>query len=87
MALACGPAFRFPKLEAALRSLDFRTAAIECFMPEEATISGLRPRNRANKVLYLNAALSHELTLDPDHLYYPIDLATDPPDGDTHPGA
>jgi GH24 family phage-related lysozyme (muramidase) len=73
MAWACGPAFRFPKLEAALRDLDFRTAAVECFMPEEKTISGLRPRNIANRVLYNNAAVVLRM-LDPDELHYPTDL-------------
>jgi hypothetical protein len=86
MAWAVGPMFHspnagkgyFPKLTAALRARDFRTAAVECFMPEEAHISGLRPRNRANRVLYVNAALS----TDPAVLFWPTDLAqqvdTDP---------
>lgn len=79
---ACGPGFRFPKCEAALRARDFRTAAAECFMPEELAISGLRPRNRANRILFLNAALSHELQLDPDVLYYPTSITSDPPSSD-----
>jgi GH24 family phage-related lysozyme (muramidase) len=73
MAWACGPAFRFPKLEAALRACDFDTAAVECFMPEEATISGLRPRNKANRVLFRNATRSP----DPDVLFWPRDLASE----------
>lgn len=76
---ACGPAFRFPKCEAALRMQDFRTAAIESFMPEERTIGGLRPRNKANRILFNNAAVSHEFQLDPDVLYYPTDIGSDPP--------
>jgi hypothetical protein len=71
---ACGPAFRFPRCEVALRSLDFRTAAVECFMPEERTISGLRPRNRVNRQLFCNAAIVHEQERDPDVLYWPRDL-------------
>ncbi len=74
MAWACGPAFRFPKLAAALQARDFRTAAVECFMPEERTISGLRPRNRVNRVLFLNAAVVQEAKLDPDELQWPADL-------------
>lgn len=81
MAWAVGPAFwspaagrgYFPKLTAALRALDFRTAAVECFMPEEATIGGLRPRNKANRILYTNAAVALH-TLDPDTLFYPANL-------------
>ena len=81
MAWACGPAFRFPKLEAALRARDFRTAAVECFMPEEAKISGLRPRNIANRVLYQNAAIVQNC-LDPERLFYPADLESGPVDRD-----
>lgn len=86
LAWACGPAFRFPKLEAALRALDFRTAAVECFMPEERTISGLRPRNAANRILYENAAVVLG-TLDPDVLFYPVALDRAPVDkeADTQP--
>lgn len=74
MAWACGPAFRFPKLEAALRAQDFLTASVECFMPEEKTISGLRPRNKANRILYTNAAYS----TNPDILYFPKALSKPP---------
>lgn len=86
LAWACGPAFRFPKLEAALRAKDFRTAAVECFMPEERTISGLRPRNRANRVLFTNAAVVQQM-FDPAALYYPTDLDAGPVDqeADTQP--
>jgi hypothetical protein len=84
MAWACGPAFRFPKLEAALRRLDFRTAAVECFMPEEKTISGLRPRNRANRILFTNAAIALN-TLDPDVLFWPADLEAQRPETKTQP--
>lgn len=86
-AWAVGPAFYlptagrnyWPKLTAALRARDFRTAAVECFMDEEAKNPGIIPRNRANKVLFLNAAVSHELQLQPDVLYYPTDIASEPP--------
>lgn len=86
MAWACGPAFRFPKLEAALRRRDFRTAAVECFMAEEKTISGLRPRNRANRILFNNAAVVQQM-FDPAQLYYPTDLDAPPvdKDADTQP--
>lgn len=77
LAWACGPAFRFPRLEAALRALDFVTASVECFMPEERTISGLRPRNAANRLLFRNAAFVHVHAIDPDVLHWPRDVALD----------
>jgi len=70
MAWACGPAFRFPKLEAALRALDFHTAARECRMDETGN-PGLKPRNVANQQLYENAAEVHERHRNPDPLYWP----------------
>jgi hypothetical protein len=89
MSWACGPGIfspssgraHWPKLTAALLAQDFLTAAVECFMPEERTISGLRPRNLANRVLFNNAAIA--LTMrDQDLLYYPTDLASFPVDRD-----
>lgn len=81
MAWACGAGIfnprarrsHWPKLTAALHALDFRTAAVECFMPEERTIGGLRPRNKANRILYNNAAYALHL-LDPEVLHYPAEL-------------
>jgi len=86
LAWACGPSYwspkagrcYFPKLTAALRARDFRAAADECKM-DEAGNPGIIPRNRANKVLFLNAAVSHELQLQPEVLYWPTDIASDPP--------
>ena len=82
MAWACGPFFwhTWPKLNAALITCDFRTAATECFMPEEKTFGGLRPRNTANRNLYLNAA--HVFTdpaLSPETLYWPRYLEDEAP--------
>jgi GH24 family phage-related lysozyme (muramidase) len=74
MAWACGPAFDFPHLERALREGDFLAAAAECFM-NEAGNPGLRPRNRANRVLFRNAAFALGAKLDPDLLFYPRDLS------------
>lgn len=54
MAWACGPYFRFAKLEAALRAREFSTAANECYMNTTGN-PGLRPRNAANKALYMAA--------------------------------
>lgn len=79
MSWACGAHFSWtwPKLSLALKTLDWRTAATECFLEEEKTISGLRPRNVANRTLYRNAAVVDERTMNPDELYYPADLTND----------
>ncbi len=73
MAWACGPAFRFPKLAAALRDWDFETAALECKMVEKDN-PGVAPRHKADKELYLNAARVMALKLDPEVIYWPRDL-------------
>ena len=97
MAWACGPAFaspsagrnHWPKLTAALRALDFETAAIECFMDEEAANPGIRPRNKGNRIMFRNALASHRAHLDPDVLFYPRDLDAQPwtSEEDTQPNA
>lgn len=79
MAWAVGPAFYmptagrnyWPKLTAALRSKDFRTAAVECFMNEERENPGIIPRNTANRQLFQNAAEVQEHGRNPDTLYWP----------------
>jgi hypothetical protein len=88
LAWGCGPAFRFPKLEAALKALDFTTASGEVRMVANGVeLNGLKPRNRANKILLLNAAYVHGAHLDPDALFYPTDLTAEPvdKDADTQP--
>lgn len=83
LAWGCGPAFRFPKLEAALKARDFATAANEVRMVANGVeLHGLKPRNAANKKLLLNAALVEESGIDPDTLYWP----SDPPVGDVPTG-
>ncbi len=52
---ACGAAFHFPKLEAALRAQDFVTAAEECSINSVGN-PGVVPRNKKNRALYLAAA-------------------------------
>ncbi len=82
MAWACGPAFRFPRLEQALRDRDFDAAARECTI-SEAGNPGVKPRNTANRLLYRNAAIVQGAHLDPDALYWPatvdINARTDEP--------
>ena len=73
MAWAAGPSFRFPRLEIALRAEDWATAATECHL-NEAGNPGLKPRNVANKVLFLNAARVRDFKLDPDLLAWEADL-------------
>lgn len=74
MAWACGPAFRFRLLEAALRAQNFAMAAIECKMDTKGN-PGLVPRNVANKILYRNAhAVKQHDVYDPETLYYPRDI-------------
>lgn len=70
MAWACGPAFRFPALEARLRARDFAMAAGECHIDERGN-PGLVPRNRANVALFRNAGKVLAYHLDPDALVWP----------------
>lgn len=77
MAWAVGPAFRFPMFEAAVRRLDFMTAASECHIDELGN-PGVAARNIANRSLWLNAATVRRLGLDADILYYP-DTPAEPP--------
>ena len=63
MAWACGTAFRFPKLEAALRAGDFTEASSECHIDEHGN-PGVVPRNRGNVALYLEAA--EDIATQPD---------------------
>lgn len=55
LAWACGPAFAFPKCEAALRAQDWAGAAAECAINSKGN-PGVVPRNRANRALLLGAA-------------------------------
>lgn len=80
LAWACGPAYSFPNLDAACRRLDFEAAAGECRMDERGN-PGLVPRNRANRVLFLNAARVVADGMNRDVLYWPRDLS----DTDTLP--
>jgi hypothetical protein len=73
MAWACGTAFRFPRLEAALNADDFRRAARECEINADGPDrirgtaddnAGVRPRNAKNVELYL-AAVGQGLDASP----------------------
>jgi GH24 family phage-related lysozyme (muramidase) len=79
LAWGCGPAFRFPKLEAALRARDFRVASNEVKMVANGVeLFGLKPRNAANRALLLNASYVEAFGLDPERLWWPRQLETDP---------
>ena len=73
MGWACVPAFRFPILEAALKARDFVLASKECHIDERGN-PGIVPRNKANVLLYLNAARVMAFKLDPEVVHYPDDL-------------
>lgn len=77
VAWACGPAFRFPKLQAALLEQDWSTAAYECRIDTTGN-PGVAPRNKANETLFRNASYVQRKGLDPDVLYYPRDLTSEP---------
>lgn len=80
MSWACGAGFHFMQLERALRAQDFSTAARECTI-SEAGNPGIIPRNKANRILYRNAAavLRREPELDRDSLYWPVSLPDETP--------
>lgn len=65
MAWACGPAFRFPILEDALRRRDYENAALNCTISERGN-PGVAPRNVRNRILYRNASRVQAYHLDPD---------------------
>jgi GH24 family phage-related lysozyme (muramidase) len=67
MSWACGPAFRFPKLEAALRAEDFATCAAECAISEVGN-AGIAPRNQRNRALFLAAQAVMDQGGDPELL-------------------
>lgn len=54
MAWAAGPAMTFPKFEAAAKVQDWTTCAEECHLDDRHN-AGLKPRNSANKALFLFA--------------------------------
>lgn len=68
------PGQYFPKCTAALRARDYKAASVECFLDEEDVISGLHPRNVANRMLFRNANVVEGTGLDPAVLHYPRDL-------------
>lgn len=77
MAWACGPAFRFPMLDAALKAQNFELAAQECTInPQAGTIV---TRNAANRTLYRNAARVLAYHLDQEALIWPADMTKPPP--------
>lgn len=67
---ACGPAFRYPKLQVALLAQDFVAAQGESDISAVGN-PGVIPRNAAQKLLLQNAAWVKGHGLDPSILYYP----------------
>jgi hypothetical protein len=74
MAWAMGPAFSFPKFEAAANSRppNFAEMANQSHMQG----IGIDSRNNANKQLFVNAQAVVDKGLDPDTLYFPTDART-----------
>jgi GH24 family phage-related lysozyme (muramidase) len=70
MAWAMGPAFKFPNFQAACARQDFRAAADQCHMADQGN-PGLRPRNVANRELFLSAADALDGNLDPNEVHLP----------------
>jgi hypothetical protein len=79
MSWACGAAFRFPRLEEALRGKAFAMAAEECTISTVGN-PGVKPRNERNRVLYRNASVVASRKLNPEALYWPRDLMYGPVD-------
>lgn len=73
MAWACGPAFHFPRFEAAVFARAWAAASVECHM-NDAGNPGLRPRNLADAVCFMNAAAVDATGGDPEELHYPTQL-------------
>lgn len=75
MAWALGPAGfdRFPSFTAACRRLDFKHAAAQSKIAETGN-PGIIPRNRANFILFSNAAAAVAEGHDLAALHYPADL-------------
>lgn len=88
-----GPAAPYPKMSASLNRRDFRAAAGEVMIKYQRAdgkmeeLYGLKPRNKANRALLINAAYVEEFGLDPERLWWPRMLETDPlgPEDDTEP--
>ena len=70
LAWACGAAYRFPRLDEAVRASDWDVASVHIQMrettPEGVVNAGLRPRNKANRTLMSNAERVRTYGLDPD---------------------
>lgn len=67
---ACGPAWHWPHFEAACHARNWVIAAAQCHM-EDSHNPGLRPRNAADIVLFMNAAAVEAAGADPSVLRYP----------------
>jgi hypothetical protein len=72
MAWAMGPGGppQFKNMAAACEKLDFDTAAAQCRMDETGN-PGVVPRNKADKLLFENAAAVVAAAMDYSVVYYP----------------
>ncbi len=71
MAWAAGPFFRYPLMEAFLKSRKFANAAEECDLDKHVKTGTIPLRNAMNKLLLRNAATVELLGGDPDVMHWP----------------
>lgn len=77
MAWAMGAAFSFPMFEKCVREGDWFGAAAECRIQDHDN-PGVRPRNGANRLLFLNAGRVVADGMDPAVLYFPAMIEPPP---------
>lgn len=78
LAWAVGPSFRWPMLEAALRSGNFALAALECRISDKGN-PGVKPRNEGMQAMLRNAAWVASCGAERSTLYYPREAAHETP--------
>ena len=78
---AMGPTYQFPapKFARAVLTSQWLTASNECHLQESGN-PGVKPRNAAMDLLFRNASVVEAQQMDPDVLYFPRDLESEPPD-------
>lgn len=78
-AWACGPAAAYPKMSAALAVGNFFAASFQINADENAPAgSTIHKRNTANRCMLRNASRVVELTLNPETLFWPVEIGPEP---------
>ena len=90
LAWACGPAFRFPRLESAVRARDWDACSVHIQMreiaPDGTPNPGLRPRNKRNRILMQNARVLEPDVVDWTRLAVARESQRTPPELETGSG-